>query len=134
MDLAWCPGIVAELQQLIEYQVDSGAECDEVRSLTEETFIEVAEPLSQACEDSGIRLPVTDQAMRAVLERDCVQAPVVPRFGVVLVLADGRLGVGDSRGAVIESAGDGLCLIGKPEPGRYVDAYFLPHVFYWEDI
>ena len=133
MDLAWCPGIVQGLLERIEYQVDTGPECDEIRGLAEGTLLELAEGLSQSCEDSGISLPRTDAQMLAVLRRDCVPAPVVPRFGVVLATADGRLGLGVSHGRVIESAGDGLCLLNRPV-GRYVEAWFLPHVFYWEDV
>ncbi|WP_102158669.1 hypothetical protein [Zhihengliuella halotolerans] len=134
MDLAWCPGIIGDVTGLVEYQVRTGAECDEIRDLVEETMIELAEPLAQACADSGISLPEEDSQMLAVLGRDAARAPLAPRYGVVMSLPGGRLAVGVGHGRVIESAGDGLCLIDQPEPGRYLDAWFLPSVFYWEDL
>lgn len=135
MDLAWAPPVTGELIDLAEDRYETGAGLDEDIGQDEEEAmdLQVAEALSGAAEESGILLPAEDQFLAAVLQRDAKPAPAIPRLGVVLQLADGRLAVGVGRGMTVESSGESLALIEAPEPGRYVRAWFIPGLFYWEE-
>lgn len=51
--------------------------------------------------------------------------------GAVHLLPDGRVGLGLGAGrGVVETAGDRLAIVERPEPGRYAGAYYMPTITY----
>ena len=135
MDLAWCPPIVGELINLAELRYLNGGDFDADFHVDEDEAMDfqVAQALSDAAEESGIILPDEDAYLVSVLDRDAKAAPPQPRMGVVLQQSNGALALGIGRGMTVESAGESLALIERPESGRYVKAWFIPGVFYWEE-
>lgn len=135
MDLAWAPPVTGELINLAEDRYENGADLDSDLGLDEEEAmdLQVAEALAGAAEESGILLPDEDSMLARILARDARPAPPVPRLGVVLQLADGRLAVGVGHGMTVESSGESLALVEQPEQDRYVAGWFIPGLFYWEE-
>lgn len=135
MDLAWAPPLVGDLIDLAEHRYTTGRDLEDDLDADEEESmdLEVAEALSATAEESGILLPAEDQYLAAVLARDAKPAPATPRMGVVLQSGSGRMAVGIGHGMTVESSGESLAIIETPEPDRYVRAWFIPGLFYWEE-
>jgi hypothetical protein len=89
--------------------------------------LEVAEAVGQAASAQGVQIPSTDDHLRVFLAARNAGAPVdLEARGLVVGLADGRLGLTVGRGRVVESHGAGLTVVLRPEPGRYVEAFAVP--------
>ncbi len=125
----WAGLIVARVLHLAESLVPSGADADALLAATPGPRLELAEPLAQAAAVQGLTAPDTDAKLRAHLIARGAAVPVRTDLrGLVVGLADGRLGLTIGRGRVIESYGDGLTVVVSPETGRYVEAFTVPGV------
>lgn len=126
--MMWAWLVITRITRLVE-DVRTGEQADMALDHHDGAPLMVAEALSHALAVWDVWLPVTDKSAGAVLARDGVLVPVVDApAGAVVQLQDGRLGVVVPAG-VIESYGEGLCLI-LPTAGRYVRAWLVPGVTY----
>jgi hypothetical protein len=125
----WAGLIVSRVLRLADSLVPTGAEADRLLGLTAGPRLELAEPLALAAAVHGIEIPRSDDNLRMFLAARNATAPVDLNVrGLVVRLADGRLGLTVGRGRVIESRGAGLSVIITPEPGRYLEAFAVPGV------
>jgi len=125
----WAGLIVSRVLRLAGSLVPAGADADALLAAADGPRLNLAEPLAQAAATAGIEIPDTDDHLRVFLAARNAAAPVALDVrGLVVGLADGRLGLTIGRGRVIESYGDGLAVVTNPEPGRYVEAFTVPGV------
>lgn len=126
----WAGLIVQRVMALADAAVTTGVELDGILAAVETPRLEVAETLSQALAMNDIAVPDTDVALGKYLAaRPVTKVPVnLNTRGLVLDLGDGRLGMSSGVGTAVESYGEGLCVIGAPEAGRYVAAFIIPGV------
>jgi hypothetical protein len=114
---------------LAESLVPAGADVDALLAATPGPRLELAEPFAQAAAVQGIDVPDTDDHLRVFLAARNTAVPIQTDIrGLLVGLADGRLGLTIGRGRVVESHGDGLTVVTVPEPGRYVEAFAVPGV------
>jgi hypothetical protein len=130
MNTVWAWLMIARVNTLIRdnrtgAQVDQGWDTHEGAPLT------VAEAVSKACSPEGLRWPLDDAKMLAVLARDGVPVSLdaMPQ-GAAVELTPGRLGLYVGAG-VVESHGAALSLV-KPDPSRWVRAWLIPGIAYME--
>lgn len=125
----WAGLIVSRVLHLAGSLVPAGADADALLAATAGPRLNLAEPLAQAAAVQGLTVPSTDDHLRVFLAARNTGVPVRTDIrGLVVGLADGRLGLTIGRGRVIESHGDGLTVVISPEPGRYVEAFTVPGV------
>lgn len=125
----WAGLIVARVMFLADSPVATGAEADRLLAAAPGPRVELAEVLGQALLSQGIAVPREDVRLGKWLSARPTEVPVnLKTRGLVVALADGRLGLTAGRGAVIESRGAGLSVVQAPEPGRYVAAYVTPGI------
>lgn len=125
----WAGLIVSRVLHLADSLVPTGHEADKMLAATVGPRLEVAEPLAQAAAAHGIEIPRSDENLRLFLAvRNTTAKLDLNARGLVVRLADGRLGLAVGRGRVVESRGAGLSVVIAPEPGRYVEAFAVPGV------
>lgn len=125
----WAGLIVSRVLRLADSLVPTGRDADDMLAATVGPRLELAEPLAMAASANGIEIPRTDENLRLFLAVRNMATPVnLDVRGLVLRLADGRLGLTIGRGRVIESRGAGLSVVVVPEPGRYAEAFGVPGV------
>lgn len=134
MATVWNDLVLSRVLTFVDARYRSGAELDADLALYEAPRLEVAEVVGQALAPDQVGLPLNDVHLLGVLRKYGAPDPALAAAGrcVVLVLADGRLGLSAGRGAVVESSGKHLALVLAPEAGRYVEAWRLPQVSYLE--
>jgi hypothetical protein len=125
----WAGLIVSRVLRLADSLVPTGRDADKMLTATVGPRLELAEPLAQAAGVHGIEIPRSDENLRLFLAVRNAAAPVDLNVrGLVVRLADNRLGLTVGRGRVVESRGSGLSVIIIPEPGRYLEAFAVPGV------
>ncbi|WNN95973.1 hypothetical protein SEA_HIRKO_21 [Arthrobacter phage Hirko] len=123
----WAGLIVSRVLHLADTLVPTGAAADVLLAATPGPRLEVAEALGQAAAAQGMQIPFADDHLRMFLAARNAGTPVdLTARGIVVGLADGRLGLTVGRGRVVESHGAGLTVVITPEPGRYVEAFAVP--------
>jgi len=127
MMTVWAGLIVSRVLHLADSLVPTGKDADALLAATPGPRLELAEALGQAAAAQGVEIPRTDDHLRLFLAaRNAGTAVDLTARGVVVGLADGRLGLTIGRGRVVESHGTGLTAVISPEPGRYVEAFAVP--------
>jgi hypothetical protein len=125
----WAGLIVSRVLRLADSLVPTGRDADKMLIATVGPRLELAEPLAQAVGVHGVEIPRSDENLRLFLAVRNAAAPVdLNARGLVVRLADNRLGLTVGRGRVVESRGAGLSVVIAPEPGRYVEAFAVPGV------
>ena len=125
----WAGLIVSRVLRLADSLLPSGADCDAMLAAGDGPRLELAEPLALAASAHGIEIPRNDDHLRLFLAVRNTAAPVDLNVrGLVVALADGRLGLTVGRGRVVESYGAGLTVVIDPGPGRYAEAFRVPGV------
>lgn len=125
----WAGLIVSRVLHLADSLVPTGKDADRLLAATVGPRLELAEPLAQAAAVHGVEIPRGDDHLRLFLAARNAAAPVDLKLrGLVVRIADGRLGLTVGRGRVIESRGTGLSVVLAPEPGRYGEAFAVPGI------
>lgn len=123
----WAGLIVARVLQHADFILPSGADLDAFLTSHKGPRLDLAEVVSQAAGARSIRLPMSDSALRARVKGRATPVDLTVR-GLIVGLADGRLGLTAGSGRVVESMGPGLAVVIAPAAGRYVEAFTLPGV------
>jgi hypothetical protein len=125
----WAGLIVSRVLRLADSLLPTGADADVLLADADGPRLELAEPLALAASVQGIEIPRSDENLRLFLAvRNTATSVDLDVRGLVVRLADGRLGLTVGRGRVVESYGDGLTVIIDPGAGRYVEAFKVPGV------
>ena len=125
----WAGLIVSRVLRLADSLIPSGPECDALLAQADGPRLELAEPLALAAAANGIEVPRTDDHLRMFLAvRNTATTVDLQARGLVVALADGRLGLTAGRGRVVESYGAGLAVLIDPGAARYVEAFKVPGV------
>lgn len=120
---------MSRVLRLADSLVPTGREADLMLAATPGPRLELAEPLAQAAAAHGIEIPRSDENLRLFLAvRNAATKIDLNTRGLVVRLADNRLGMTVGRGRVVESRGAGLSVVIAPEPGRYLEAFAVPGV------
>jgi len=114
--------LIAELVRLVDHHYVTGAELD----------ANLSRPVVQVGKIIGplVGSRPSDIALTWWASMKGTEVPVGTR-GAVHLLADSRtgLGLGNGRG-VVESDGERVVIVNRPDPSRYIAAYRLPGVSY----
>ena len=125
----WAGLIVSRVLRLADSLLPAGRDADLMLTATIGPRLELAEPLAQAAAVHGLEIPRSDENLRLFLAVRNASAPIdLNARGLVVRLADNRLGLTVGRGRVVESRGAGLSVVISPEPGRYLEAFSVPGI------
>lgn len=125
----WHHLISTAMLEAVEDVVHYGWEVDSLLTLSraETGRLHVAEVLSRVAAGHGLTVPPTDT--RLIFRLRPYQTPVdLARGGCVTATHDGRIGWNLGDGTSIESTGEHLTHVLRPDPTRYRTQYRIPGI------
>lgn len=123
----WAGLIVSRVLQHADFILPSGPDLDNLVKAHSGPRLDLAEVVAQAAGTYSVSLPMADPTLRARVKGRATPVDLSVR-GLIVGLADGRLGLTVGGGRVVESMGSGLAVVITPAADRYVEAFTLPGV------